>query len=132
VLADVHMPGADGYEVCAAARQMLPGVPVMLLVGTFELFDADRAAQVGAAGHLKKPFDSQELLRRVRELLAAGKRGAPVLPTEGLGSAGAQAWPGSRTRWRRAAGDERGDGANRGRSSRSLRPRSRARSAGGG
>ncbi len=71
VLADVHMPGADGYEVCQRTREILPATPVLLLVGTFEVFDQDRAARVGASGHLKKPFDSQELLRRVKELLAA-------------------------------------------------------------
>jgi len=76
VLADVHMPGADGYEVCAAARDKLPGVPVMLLVGTFEVFDPDRAQEVGASGHLKKPFDSQELLRQVKALV--GSRTAPA------------------------------------------------------
>ncbi len=73
ILADVHMPGADGYEVCMTARRMLPGVPVLLLVGTFEIFDPERSSQAGASGHMKKPFDSQELLRRVRELLAAGR-----------------------------------------------------------
>lgn len=78
VLADVHMPGADGYELCAAARAALPGVPVLLLVGTFEVFDADRAAQAGAAGHIKKPFDSQELLRRVQELASAAPATEPV------------------------------------------------------
>lgn len=82
VLADVHMPGADGYEVCAAARAALPGVPVLLLVGTFEVFDAQRAEEVGAAGHLKKPFDSQELLRRVQELVSAAPSAAttPAAP----------------------------------------------------
>lgn len=68
VLADIHMPGADGYELCAAARAVSPAVPVLLLVGTFEVFDAQRAVEVGAAGHLKKPFDSQELLRQVHAL----------------------------------------------------------------
>jgi CheY-like chemotaxis protein len=84
VLADVHMPGADGYEVCAAAAKSLPGVPVLLLVGTFEVFDPERAAAAGAVGHLKKPFDSQELLRRVRELLerASAQPAAPILPVE--------------------------------------------------
>ena len=79
VLADVHMPGADGYEVCAAVGRVLPGVPVLLLVGTFEVFDPVRAGDAGATGHMKKPFDSQELLRRVRELLAAGKGAAASL-----------------------------------------------------
>jgi len=74
ILADVHMPGADGYEVCAAAQRELPGCPVLLLVGTFEVFDGEQAGASGARGHLKKPFDSQELLRRVKELL----EGAPA------------------------------------------------------
>jgi len=72
VIADVHMPGADGYEVAAAARRLRPGTPVLLLVGTFEVYDEERAAEAGASGHLKKPFDSQELLRRAQELIGAG------------------------------------------------------------
>jgi hypothetical protein len=50
-------------------------------VGTFESFDADAAARSGADGHLKKPFDSQELLRRVRELATAERVAAPVAGT---------------------------------------------------
>lgn len=72
VIADVHMPGADGYQVAEAVGRELPGTPVLLLVGTFEVFDTDRAEAAGAAGFLKKPFDSQELLRRVKDLLVSG------------------------------------------------------------
>jgi len=83
VLADVHMPGADGYAVCEAIRQRAPETPVLLLVGTFEIFDSARAEQVGASGHLKKPFDSQELMRRVHQLLqAAPPAMAPVATLE--------------------------------------------------
>ena len=78
VIADVHMPGADGYEVAEAVRRERPGTPVLLLVGTFESFDDERAAEIGAAGHLKKPFDSQELLRSARDLIA-GSGGAAEL-----------------------------------------------------
>ena len=103
VLADVHMPGADGYEVCAAARAASPAVPVLLLVGTFEIFDAQRAAEVGAAGHLKKPFDSQELLRQVQVLAdaagstpAAGGETPPAIESAlGAESAARQADPGA-------------------------------------
>jgi hypothetical protein len=49
-------------------------VPVLLLVGTFEPFDEAKAREVGADSFLKKPFDSQELLQRVGELLGAGGR----------------------------------------------------------
>ena len=79
VIADVHMPGANGYEVCRQAKQRRPDVPVLLLVGTFEPFDEGQARAVGADSFLKKPFDSQELLQRVEELLAA-RAPAPVAP----------------------------------------------------
>jgi CheY-like chemotaxis protein len=75
VIADVHMPGANGYEVCRRAKQLRPDVPVLLLVGTFEPFDEGQARNAGADSFLKKPFDSQELLQRVEELLAS--RAAP-------------------------------------------------------
>lgn len=71
VIADVHMPGANGYEVCRRSKEMRPEVPVLLLVGTFEPFDEGQSHAVGADSFLKKPFDSQELLQRVEDLLAA-------------------------------------------------------------
>jgi len=70
VIADVHMPGADGFQICRAAKESHPGVPVLLLVGTFEPFEESSASECGADAHLKKPFDSQELLRLVEDLLA--------------------------------------------------------------
>lgn len=78
LIADVHMPGADGYEVCRRSKELHPSVPVLLLVGTFESFDAEAATRSGADGHLKKPFDSQELLRRVRELAASTRVARPA------------------------------------------------------
>lgn len=71
VIADVHMPGANGYEVCRRAKEYRPDIPVLLLVGTFEPFDEGQSRAAGADSFLKKPFDSQELLQRVEELLAA-------------------------------------------------------------
>ena len=77
VIADVHMPGANGYEVCRRAKQLRPDMPVLLLVGTFEPFDEGQARSCGADSFLKKPFDSQELLQRVEELLVPR---APAVP----------------------------------------------------
>ncbi len=79
VIADVHMPGANGYEVCRRSKALNPAVPVLLLVGTFEPFDEGQARSAGADSHLKKPFDSQELLQRVEELIAA-RPAAPAAP----------------------------------------------------
>ncbi len=74
VLADIVMPGKSGYEVCEALRSepTLADIPVLLLSGTFETFDEDRAREVGANGHITKPFEAQSLVDRVNELLEAG------------------------------------------------------------
>ena len=73
VLADVVMPGKNGYEVCEAikADPDLAATPVLLLTGTFETFDEARAEQAGANGHITKPFEAQSLVDQVNELLAA-------------------------------------------------------------
>jgi hypothetical protein len=78
VVADIHMPGANGYEVASRVKQMRPGTPVLLLVGTFEPFDRERFASSGADAFMKKPFDSQELLRQVQTLLNASARTPPA------------------------------------------------------
>jgi len=79
VLADVVMPGLNGYEVCSALRgnAELSGVPVLLLTGTFEAFDESRAQEAGATGHITKPFEAQALVDRVNELLQAAAQAAP-------------------------------------------------------
>jgi CheY-like chemotaxis protein len=70
VLADVVMPGPDGYELCSTIKTSDRPVPVILLAGTFEPFDAERASACGADAHLVKPFESEGLLAKVKELLA--------------------------------------------------------------
>ncbi len=82
VLADVHMPGANGYEVCRRAKELHPHVPVLLLVGTFEPFDEAKAREAGADSYLKKPFDSQDLLERVGELVGPAANPAPAAVEE--------------------------------------------------
>ncbi len=69
VIADVHMPGASGYEVARRSKELRPDTPVLVLVGTFEPFEEDEFSACGADEVLKKPFDSQELLRLVGKLL---------------------------------------------------------------
>ncbi len=72
ILADVVMPEKNGYEVCEAIKgnPATARVPVILLSGTFEPFDRDRAERLGCDAIVSKPFDSQQLLRQVEALLA--------------------------------------------------------------
>jgi CheY-like chemotaxis protein len=78
VLADVVMPGLNGYEVCRQikADPQLRHVPVLLLTGTFEAFDEARARDAGSDGHITKPFEAQALVDLVNARLAA----APAAP----------------------------------------------------
>ena len=80
VLADVVMPGKNGYEVCETlkADPALAHVPVLLLTGTFEAFDEERAQQAQADGHITKPFEAQALVDRVNELLARAPSPPPL------------------------------------------------------
>jgi len=73
VIADVVMPGKDGFELCQAIKSepRLEHTSVLLLPGTFEHFEENRAEEVGADGWLNKPFESQALLDKVAQLLAA-------------------------------------------------------------
>src|SRR5262245_24473911 len=84
ILADCVMPGRNGYEVCEAiaADPTLRHIPVLLLTGTFEAFDEERAVRCGAAGHIAKPFEAQTLLDEVQRLfaLAATRRPAAAAP----------------------------------------------------
>jgi CheY-like chemotaxis protein len=70
VLADVTMPGRSGYEVCEAIKSdpSTHAVPVLLLAGTFEPFDENRARAAKADDYIIKPFESQALLDKVRTL----------------------------------------------------------------
>ena len=88
VLADVGMPGCDGYEVCSFVKQTpeLAHIPVILLTGAFEPVDDARATASRCDGVLAKPFEPQQLIAKVKALLsgrprqsAASPASAPVL-----------------------------------------------------
>jgi CheY-like chemotaxis protein len=83
VLADIAMPKKTGYDVAAFVKEhaTLSHVPVLLLAGAFEPVDDERAKRVKADGVLVKPFETHEVIARVRELLdreRPPRRSAPV------------------------------------------------------
>jgi CheY-like chemotaxis protein len=80
VMADVAMPGLNGYELCAAIKSdhELAHIPVLLLTGTFESYNREKAEEAGANGHISKPFEAQALIDQVHALLAEAPR--PVAP----------------------------------------------------
>ena len=70
VICDVIMPGRDGYDVCQEIKSSSEflHLPVILLTGTFEPFDRDRAIAVGCSEIITKPFEAKKLVDAVERL----------------------------------------------------------------
>src|SRR5689334_8565948 len=79
VLADIGMPKRSGYDVAAfvKGRPDLSHIPVLLLAGAFEPVDEARAQQVKSDGVLVKPFEPQQVISRVRELIEGRRAKSP-------------------------------------------------------
>jgi len=73
ILADVRMPGMDGYELCALVKEeeSTQSIPVLLLAGLNVEQDVKRSKDVRAMGFFPKPFDTQELLDQLTMLCQA-------------------------------------------------------------
>lgn len=71
IIADIIMPGKNGYELCSAIKSVpeLAQTPVLLLAGSFEPFDEEKARSVGADSWIAKPFESHALIEKVKTLL---------------------------------------------------------------
>jgi twitching motility two-component system response regulator PilH len=90
VISDVIMPDQDGYSVCSQIKQHAEygGVPVVLMSGVVNKSVADKAVAVKADELIRKPFQPQELIGRVKSLLEP-KRAAdrPVVERSGAANA---------------------------------------------
>lgn len=73
VILDIMLPGMSGYAVCERLRLDGNRVPVLILSARSLPEDRTRGFDVGANQYLNKPFDLDELLSRVRNLLAFGR-----------------------------------------------------------
>lgn len=80
VITDVIMPEKDGYEVCQFIKNHpeLAKIPVILMSGVVNRAVAERAFSVKADELLRKPFQPQDLIARVRHLLNADSSSAPT------------------------------------------------------
>lgn len=81
VILDLMLPGMSGYAVCDALRGAGNEVPVLMLSARTLAEDRTRGFDVGADQYLMKPFDLDELLSRVRNLLTRAHRRQSAPPT---------------------------------------------------
>lgn len=70
LILDVQMPGLDGLAVQAALKQRDCHLPLIFLTGAAAVRNAVDAMRAGATDFLEKPFDNEDLLRRVEAALA--------------------------------------------------------------
>jgi CheY-like chemotaxis protein len=71
VITDVTLQPNNGYELCRAIKEVAPGVPVLILSSKQNPFDAAQANGAGADDHMDKPFDTQQMIDKVKKMMAA-------------------------------------------------------------
>jgi two-component system OmpR family response regulator len=76
VILDLMLPGMSGYDVCESLRAMGCDIPVLILSARTLSEDRTRGFDVGADQYLNKPFELDELLSRVKNLLVLYRRRA--------------------------------------------------------
>jgi CheY-like chemotaxis protein len=84
VITDVIMPDQDGYSVCTQIKQheKFAHIPVVLMSGVVNKAVADKAITVKADELIRKPFQPQELIGRVKALLNPKSTSTPAAPAE--------------------------------------------------
>lgn len=80
ILLDLMLPGMDGYQVCRELRHK-SNVPIIMLSAKGEIFDKVLGLELGADDYMIKPFDSKELVARVKAVLRRFQVEKPTSPT---------------------------------------------------
>ncbi len=80
IICDTIMPGIDGYAVCQSIKSESTTLhlPVILMTGTFEPFDRDRALAAGCSEIITKPFEARNLVETVERLVTGESVAAPA------------------------------------------------------
>ena len=78
VLLDLMLPGIDGYQVCRELRTVSQ-VPIIMLSAKGEIFDKVLGLELGADDYMIKPFDSKELVARVKAVLRRYQAGSSAV-----------------------------------------------------
>ena len=78
ILLDLMLPGIDGYQVCREIRHT-SDVPIIMLSAKGEIFDKVLGLELGADDYMIKPFDTKELVARVKAVLRRFKPSKPAV-----------------------------------------------------
>lgn len=78
ILLDLMLPGIDGYQVCREIRAT-SSIPIIMLSAKGEIFDKVLGLELGADDYMEKPFDTKELVARVKAVLRRYKPAATTV-----------------------------------------------------
>ena len=81
ILLDLMLPGIDGYQVCREIRAK-SSTPIIMLSAKGEVFDKVLGLELGADDYIIKPFDSKELVARVKAVLRRYQPPKPEPPKD--------------------------------------------------
>lgn len=79
ILLDLMLPGIDGYQVCREVRAKYT-TPIIMLSAKGEVFDKVLGLELGADDYIEKPFDTKELVARIKAVLRRYKPAAKPQP----------------------------------------------------
>ena len=84
IITDGTLEPKNGYELCKEIKRLFPTTPVLLLSSKQNPFDAAKGGEAMADDHMDKPFDTQQMIDKVKKLLegksAGGAVAAPAPP----------------------------------------------------
>lgn len=84
VLADVDLPRIDGYRFAGRLKEVpaLAQVPVILMLSRDDVYDAGKGKHAGIVDNIAKPFESQDLIGKVKKALSGAPASAPATPVQ--------------------------------------------------
>jgi two-component system alkaline phosphatase synthesis response regulator PhoP len=82
ILLDIMLPGMDGLEVCQMIRKRKDYIPIIMLTAKDDEIDKIVGLEIGADDYIAKPFNSHELIARVRAVLRLVRRGRDTDETD--------------------------------------------------
>ena len=82
ILVDVDLPRIDGYRFAGRLKETpaLAKVPVILMLSRDDVYDAGKGKQAGIVDNIAKPFESQDLIGKVKKALSGAPAGTPPSP----------------------------------------------------
>lgn len=78
VVIDTTLEGDDGYAICKDVRQRLPRAAIVLMASRYTPYDQGRGKDSGADDYIDKPFDTQQLIDKVKKAIGVREAGAPA------------------------------------------------------